>query len=285
MKSVGVISKPNKPELAEIIPKMMAWLRAAKVNAVLDRESGKYADRAHIVDRADIAAEKPELVIVLGGDGTLLAAARVVAKAGIPILSVNLGSLGFLTEIPHSQLLDTLEGWKRGRCTVERRTMLHCKLIREGKSISEFDALNDVVASKGTIARMADFNITLNGVFVSSYRADALIVSTPTGSTAYSLAAGGPVLAPNVQGFVITPVSPHALTNRPLVVQSSAEIRIHVQGIPENAFLTVDGQEGVPLADRDEILCLKSQHEVQLVRMNGPTFFEVLRRKLKWGER
>jgi len=222
-KKVAIISKPGKPELAAILPTLLQWLRAHEYEALIDTHTSVHLKGCKLVEREEIAAQNPTFVIVLGGDGTLLAAARALAHAKIPILGVNLGSLGFLTEVALEDLYPTLEAVHENRCGTERRTMLHCQLMRSGKCIAEYSALNDVVAGKGTIARMADFDLFMNGVFISNYKADGLILSTPTGSTAYSLASGGPILAPDVDGFVITPVSPHSLTNRPLVVRDSGQ--------------------------------------------------------------
>jgi NAD+ kinase len=163
--------------------------------------------------------------------------------------------------------------------------MLHCQLVREGKCASEYEALNDVVVSKGALARISDFDVYIDDAFVSNYKADGLIIATTTGSTAYSLASGGPILAPDVPGFVITPVSPHALTNRPLVVRDSAGIEVRIKSTQEDSYLTVDGQVGMPVRDSDRIVCRKSKHQVKLIRRRETTFFDVLRVKLKWGER
>jgi NAD+ kinase len=224
------------------------------------------------------------LVVVLGGDGTLLSAARAVAAAGIPILGVNLGSLGFLTEVPLDQLYPTLEGVERSCCTVENRSMLHCEVFRGSTNTGRYDALNDVVIGKGTIARLNHCDVHIDGAFVSSYQADSLIVSSPTGSTAYSLAAGGPILMPSVEAFVVTPVSPHSLTHRPLVVRDSSEIEIVAKTGEDEAYLSIDGQVGMPLFNGDRVVCRKSAHQVKLLRIKG-TFFDVLRTKLKWGQR
>ena len=209
----------------------------------------------------------------------------MVAKSGTPILAVNLGSLGFLTEVRLEEIYSTLDAFENNTCGREFRAMLECKVMRRGQCVSEFLALNDIVITKGTIARMAEVDVKVNGEFVANYKADGVIVGTPTGSTAYSLAAGGPVLGPDVEAFVITPVSPHALTNRPLVVKDSAEVALMVRGAPEETFLTVDGQTGMPTLEGDEVICCKSEHKVQLVKLAGRSFFDVLRTKLKWGER
>lgn len=285
MKSVGIISKPSKPELKEILPGLVQWLRAHGYDVFVDKETAAYAPGLEVVERERMAARKPEFVIVLGGDGTLLAAARAVSRAKIPILGVNLGSLGFLTEVSLSELYPTLEAVHEKRCAIESRTMLHCQLVREDKCAAEYEALNDIVVSKGALARISDFDVHIDRAFISNYKADGLIVATPTGSTAYSLAAGGPILSPDVSAFVITPVSSHALTNRPLVVRDAAEIEVRVKNTQEESFLTVDGQVGMPVREQDRIVCRKSQHQVQLLRLKNKSFFDVLRVKLKWGQR
>lgn len=284
MKSAAIFSKPAKPELAQIVPELLRWFEQHGYRVVVDQETAAYASGPEMVEREAVAGRNPRFVVVLGGDGTLLAAARAVAKAGIPVLGVNLGSLGFLTEVPLPDLYPTLEAVDKDQCGTEPRSMLSCQLLREGKCVAQYHALNDVVVNKSAMARLADFDLYIDGDFVSNYKADGLIVATPTGSTAYSLGAGGPILMPSVEGFVITPVSPHALTHRPLVVRDSVEISIVVKAAEEHAFLSVDGQVGMPLMDGDHVTCRKSQHQVQLLRMKK-TFFDVLRTKLKWGQR
>ncbi len=221
---------------------------------------------------------------MLGGDGTLLSAARAVAKAGTLILGVNLGTLGFLTELPLADLYPALEAVAKGKYVVESRSMLRCAVVRDGNVIATHHALNDVVVSKSAIARLNYFELFVDTEFVSSYKADGLIIATPTGSTAYSLGAGGPILKPDVDAFVITPVSPHGLTHRPVVVRDSVEIDIHVKTGQEEAYLSLDGQVGMPVQDGDIARCVKAEHPARLLRFEK-TFFEVLRTKLKWGER
>ena len=200
------------------------------------------------------------------------------------MLGVNLGSLGFLTEVPLDDLYPTLQEIEKNCCNVETRSMVHCELVRKDSQIAQYDALNDVVVGKGTIARLNHCDVYIDGNFVSSYQADSLIVSTPTGSTAYSLAAGGPILMPSVDAFVITPVSAHSLTHRALVVRDTSAIEIVVRTGEEEAYLSVDGQVGMPMLDGDRIQCRKSQYQVKLLHTHG-TFFDVLRAKLKWGQR
>jgi len=283
-KSAAIISKPGKAQLAEIVPPLLAWFRDHHYQVVIDRETAPHAAGAEVLARAEMASRPLNFVVVLGGDGTLLSAARAVAKAGIPVLGVNLGSLGFLTEVPLEDLYPTLEGIEQSCCNVEARSMVHCEVFRKDVCVGSYDALNDVVVGKGTIARLNHCDVSIDGVFVSSYQADSLIVSTPTGSTAYSLAAGGPILMPSVDAFVVTPVSEHSLTHRPLVVRDTAEIEIVVKTGEDDAYLSIDGQIGMPVFDGDRVRCRKSQHQVKLLHTQG-TFFDVLRTKLKWGQR
>lgn len=285
MRCVAIVAKPQKEELHQILPELLLWLRAHGYDPVIDDVGGTYTEEARVVQRHQLPAENPELVIVLGGDGTLLAAARVFAKTDVPVLSVNLGSLGFLTEVRLEELYSHLEGWSKSCCGIEERSMLHCELQRGGELISEHEALNDVVVSKGAIARMGDFRVALDQQLVAAFRADGVIISTPTGSTAYSLAANGPILAPNVDALIVTPVCPHLLTLRPIVVQGDSDLKLSVAGIPDQTYLTVDGQEAIALEVGDELHCRKSQYKVKLVRMGATGFFDVLRAKLKWGER
>ncbi len=281
----AIISKPQKPELEAILRDLMAWLEAHGYEYVLDPESAAYIAGAVGVHRHELPQHQPNVVIVLGGDGTLLAAARVFAKTKTPILSVNLGSLGFLTEIPLADLYATLQAWCDNRAEVELRSMMHAELHREGKLFKEWHALNDVVVAKGAIARMADFRVEIDSQFVAKFRADGVIVSTPTGSTAYNLAAAGPIVMPSVNAMVVTPICPHLLTIRPIVVPGDSTIRVDVEGVPNETYLTVDGQEAVKLLLGDKVCCRRSEYSVRLLRLSPNGLFNVLRSKLKWGER
>jgi NAD+ kinase len=285
MRTIAVISKPQKPDLAPVLNELVAWIRARGIEPILDPVSGSYVQSARIVPRHEMAAEDPELAIVLGGDGTLLAAARVFAKNKVPILSVNLGSLGFLTEVRLSELFTNLEGWTCGACHIEARAMLHVDVVRDGQLFRDYEALNDIVVSKGAIARMGDFRVLLDDQLAMSFRADGVIVSTPTGSTAYNLAANGPIMSPDVDAMIVTPICPHLLTIRPMVVHGDAQINMSVVGIPDQTYRTVDGQEAIEVLVGDSLLCRRSEHTVQLVRLRRDAFFDVLRQKLKWGER
>jgi NAD+ kinase len=284
MNSVAIVCKPNREELKRLVPELVVWLRGHGYDPVLDREGGSYTDAASSVPRAELPARSPELVIVLGGDGTLLAAARIFAKVGTPILSVNLGFLGFLTEVRLADLYATLENWCSGCHSLDERAMLHAILWRDGAEAASFDALNEIVVSKGDIARMGEFAVELDGRSVARFRADGVIVSTPTGSTAYTLAANGPILTPDVDAMVVTPICPHLLTLRPIVVRGDASLTVRVEGVPNVALLTIDGQQGLELCRGDEVRCCRSSHTVKLVRLSDSGFFEALRSKLSWGE-
>lgn len=266
------------------MPELMGWLRDHSYSLMVDPETAPHASSAEVVSRLEMGSRSLNFIIVLGGDGTLLSAARAAAKAGIPIVGVNLGALGFLTEVSPDELYSTLQSIDQGSCGLDIRSMVHCEVSRAGSVIATFDALNDVVVGKGTIARLNHCDVFIDGVFVSRYQADSLIVSTPTGSTAYSLAAGGPILMPNVDSFVVTPVSAHSLTHRPLVVRDSSRIEIVVMTGDEEAYLSIDGQAGMPMLDGDRVYCRKSENQVKLLHTKG-TFFDVLRTKLKWGQR
>jgi NAD+ kinase len=283
-KSAGVISKPGKPELTKLVPRLVEWFRERKYQIILDPESATYARDVEVVPREQMASRKLNLVVVLGGDGTLLSAARAVAKADIPVLGVNLGSLGFLTEVSVEDLFPTLQSVNDNCCAAELRSMVHCEVIRGAAVVASYDALNDIVLGKATIARLNHCDVYIDHVFVSSYQADSLIVSTPTGSTAYSLAAGGPILMPSVSAFVITPVSAHSLTHRPLVVPDVSEIEIVAKTGRDEAYVSVDGQDGMPIFEGDRLVCRKSEHTVKLLHTHG-TFFDALRTKLMWGQR
>jgi NAD+ kinase len=283
-KAAAIVSKPGKTELESIVPGLLDWFRKHQYQVVVDRETAPHATGIEVLSREEMALRPLTFVVVLGGDGTLLSAARSMAKAGIPVLGVNLGSLGFLTEVPLDDLHSTLQGIDEGRCNVEMRSMVHCEVFRKDSQLASFEALNDIVVGKGTVSRLNHCDVYIDGEFVSVYKADSLIVSTPTGSTAYCLAAGGPILMPSVAALVVTPVAAHSLTHRPLVVPDTSKIDIVVNTGREEAYLSIDGQVGMPMFDGDRVACRKSEEQVKLLRIQG-TFFDVLRAKLKWGQR
>lgn len=282
MKIAAIVSKPCKPELAGIIPEALRWLTARGYRVYLDQESAAYTPHDHVVGRAEIAGCSPEFVLVLGGDGTLLSAARAIGEAEIPLLAVNLGSLGFLTEVRLDELYSTLSAVDEGQCPVESRSVLECRLMRDSREVARYHALNDAVV-KSTVARLIGFEICIDGEHVVEYQADGVIVATPTGSTAYSLAAGGPVLVPGVEALLLTPVCPHSLTHRPLVIGDDAVISVRLDS-GANGVLSVDGQVGMPVLQGDQIVCRKAGYRVKLLRAKRP-FFDILCSKLRWGQR
>ena len=286
MPQAAIISKPQKPELKDVLAELLDWFGARGYTCILDPESAAYLGRDHTaVDRPEMPDHNPEIVVTLGGDGTLLSAARAFAHTCTPILGCNLGSLGFLTEVPLSELFTTLDAWKEGTAFIDARNLMHAELIRDGQLFRDWYALNDVVLAKGAIARMGEFMVELDGQFVARFRADGVIVSTPTGSTAYSLAADGPILIPSLDAMVVTAICPHLLTIRPIVVPGSSEVTVSVDVVPHETYLTVDGQEAVEILLGDSIRCRRSDQCVRLLRLHPNGIFNVLRSKLSWGER
>jgi NAD+ kinase len=283
-KSAAIISRPARAEIARIVPALIDWLRAHHYRIIIDPETAKHVSGQEVVARAEMSSRFLSLVVVLGGDGTLLSAARATAVIDVPLLGVNLGSLGFLADVPLASLYLMLDAVEEGRAVVEERSLLQCELLRGESVLGSYLVFNDAVVNKTALARLNTYDLYVDKIFVSSYRADGMIVATPTGSTAYSLSAGGPVLMPTVNAFVITPVAPHALTHRPLVVPDSSEIEILLRSDEELAYLSLDGQPGLDLSDGDRVRCRRSEHKVSLFRTDSD-FFQVLRAKLKWGER
>jgi len=284
VKTVGIFSKPNSPPAMKLLPELLRWLAQRGIETRLDNETAHYAGNQGGLDRARVP-EGCDLAVVLGGDGTLLSAARAVGNRAIPLLAVNLGGLGFLTSIPMKDLFPQLDRALAGSQDVMRRKMLHVSLLRKGAVVAQYQALNDVVIAKSAIARIVDLEAWAGDSFICEYKADGLIIATPTGSTAYSLSAGGPIVYPTVNAICLTPICPHMLTNRPLIVPSEMPIRIVSKASDEDAYLTVDGQVGSPLEGGDAVECSIADFDVLLIQTPDKTFFDVLRQKLKWGER
>jgi NAD+ kinase len=287
IRTVGLLAKPRSERATQLVPELIAWLNQRGIAVTLDEEAGVYAGQ--LGKSRETVAASAELLIVLGGDGTLLSAARaainpIAGGRDIPLFAVNLGSLGFLTAIKVDDIYNQLEHVLRGDYNVAKRRLLHTELWRAGRKIAEHEALNDMVLTKTEIARMIDLEIYVDRYFVCVYTADGLIVSTPTGSTAYSLSAGGPIMTPTVSALVITPICPHMLTNRPVVVPDESEIQVTVRN-SGSTHLTIDGQVGESLEPEDRVICRRSEHTISLVHPPGTAFFDVLREKLKWGDR
>jgi NAD+ kinase len=282
--TAAIISKPRSDHAARLVPELIAWLESRCVRVRLDPQTAVYAGRPNGLAREEIA-ETAQLVIVLGGDGTLLSAARSTRGTDIPIFAVNLGGLGFLTAITVEEIYPQLERALRGEYSVGRRRMLYCELRRGGELLASHDALNDMVLTKFQMARMIDLEVHIDGHFVCVYRADGLIVATPTGSTAYSLSSGGPIVFPSVSALTLTPICPHTLTNRPVVLDDEAVIEVVNRSDDNQTYLTIDGQIGELLKTGDSVTCRRSQHFISLIQPPDMMFFDVLREKLKWGGR
>ncbi|MDQ2832489.1 MAG: NAD(+)/NADH kinase [Acidobacteriota bacterium] len=283
IQTVGIISKPKITRAAEIVCGLLQWLEARNITYRCDAQTAGYAGLQEYFQREELP-DGCDLIIVLGGDGTLLSAARVVAGRDVPLFAVNLGHLGFLTATPVEELYPQLERTLRGEHRIGSRRMVDCEIHRDGQVLVTYSALNDVVITKSELARMIDLDTHVDSHFVAAYKADGLIIATPTGSTAYSLSAGGPVIFPSVKAFCITPICPHMLTNRPVIVPDTSVIKILVHG-EEGTYLTIDGQVGEPLSKGDLVICRSSPKTIQLIRPPKMLFFDVLKEKLKWGER
>ena len=286
-KTVGIISKPDMRAGAEIVPALLKWLHKRGIAVHLDRETAHYVSArngAEAMDRDDVP-EGCEFVIVLGGDGTLLSAAKAIGGKAIPLLAVNLGSLGFLTAINVDELYPELERALAGESRIGNRRMIDCSHERAGKRVGRYLCLNEAVVGKSAPARMVTIEVHVDENLVCQYNADGVIVATPTGSTAYSLSAGGPIIFPTVSAFAITPICPHMLTNRPVIVPDTTEVRLVYQSEDDSAFLNVDGQQCAPLRQGDHISCKRSAHPLKLIRPPRLLYFDVLRQKLHWGQR
>ena len=285
IRSVGIVSKPIKDVVCSIVPPLMEWLRERNIAVFTDTETqGCIGPPGAGVPRQALAG-KIDLLIVLGGDGTLLSAVRALAGHRVPILPVNLGGLGFLTSVTREEMYPALEHVLAGQHRLSERMMLEAEVWRNGSAIEHQTALNDAVVNKAARARMLEFDVFVDRAHVGRYRADGLIIATPTGSTAYSLSAGGPIVHPEVDALLITPICPHMLTNRPLAVPDTARVEIDVAIAGEAAHLTLDGQTGIQLEPDDRVAVTKSANRVALIRPPEKTYFEVLRNKLRWGER
>jgi len=286
IRTVGIIARPRRQDIAVVVPPLISWLRAHDAKVVCDSETGGCIGglEAETLRREDLAAHS-DLLIVLGGDGTLLSAARQAAARKVPILAVNLGGLGFLTTVSQDELYLILEEIFSNKHRVSERVMLQAEIIRDGTVVRQQIALNDAVLNKAALARIMDLELRIDGEYVTTYKADGLILSTPTGSTAYSLAAGGPIVYPNVAAFIVTPICPHTLTNRPLVIPDSVKLEIDFKAGDDAVFLTLDGQVGIELETGDHIVVKKAAEKLYLVRPAKKTYFQILRSKLKWGER
>jgi NAD+ kinase len=283
--TVGITSKPRKGGIKPIVQPLVHWLGERGLEVLIDHETKDNLEGDLPCFTRDEIAKRAGLIIVLGGDGTLLATARSLDRKPVPLLPVNLGGLGFLTVVTLEEVYSTLENVFAGDFKTERRARIEAKVLRQDEEIPPFLALNDVVFNNGGIARLSDFEVWVDRKFVTSYKSDGLIFSTPTGSTAYSLAAGGPVIVPSVNALVVTPICAHTLTHRPIVLPDSAVVEVAMKDRHESIYLTVDGQEAMALRNDDRVVLTKSTSFVELIQSPHKSYFEILRQKLRWGER
>jgi NAD+ kinase len=281
IRTVGLVVKRDRPRAVRLARRMVRWLERRGLRVLIDAEAHLPGAPART---KDALAREADLIVVLGGDGTLLSIARHT-RARVPILGVNLGELGFLTEVVEDEAMPMLARVIAGRYGLDRRMTLSARLVRGRQVLGRFRAVNDVVLTNGALARIVQFSVTVDDLPFTTYRADGMIVATPTGSTAYSLSVGGPIVEPTVQVLVLSPISPHTLSNRPVVLRPSAVVRVAVGPREQDVILTIDGQEGKPLAAGDVVEVRRGPSPVSLVRSPDRTYYDVLRSKLGWGAR
>jgi NAD+ kinase len=282
---VGLVARPDAAGAQEVILRLVDWLTQRGVSVALEKETAGLVPSATVsaVLKSDLPGQV-DLIVVLGGDGTLLSMARTVGDLGVPMLGVNFGGLGFLTATTLDEMLPAVEAFLAGRMAIDERMMLAARVVRAGQPLREHCALNDVVITKAAMSRIINLRVAVEGRYATAYRADGLIVSTPTGSTAYSLSAGGPILFPTMEAVVLTPIASHTLTNRPIVLDAGDRIDVTLMSDQET-MLTMDGQVGVPLREADTVEIRRAAARIRLARFPHTDFFSVLRTKLKWGER
>ena len=285
MERIGIVAKhKQEKEVREILSDLIPWLREHHFRPILEEDLARLVGYPDFLARTDLPAAT-DLIMVLGGDGTLLSIARLAKNYGVPILGVNLGRMGFLTEVTVSEMIPALEMIRAGNYSLDRRMMLNAQIFRDDQCVSEHTVLNDVVIHTGALARIISLEVTVNRAYLTTYQADGLIVSTPTGSTAYSLSAGGPIMYPSLFSILLTPICPHTLTNRPIILPVDSTIEATLTSGQRDTFLTLDGQAGHAFQRHDMVRIRKSEYTVPLIRLPAKDYFEVLRTKLKWGER
>jgi NAD+ kinase len=285
MKVVSIIAKPHAENIKSLLNDIIVFLKESNIGILFDRRAASIINNSIYAEEDEIML-KSDLIIVLGGDGTLLSAARILKGKETPIIGINMGRLGFLTEIKAEEAISMLENFLLGKSLIEKRMKLNCRLMEDNIEVFQSDVLNDVVINKGALARMIDIELFIDGQFVNALRADGIIFSTPTGSTAYNLAAGGPIVYPSLNLIIITPICPHSLTHRPIVISKNSKINITIRNNYENIFLTCDGQVGKRLnKDRcNDIILTKSDTSVSLVTSSSRNYYSLLKEKLRWGQ-
>ncbi len=282
IKKIGIISKPRKKDAGPILSDLVKWLKERDIEPLMDQETAGLIDYESSCDRHEIP-EQSDFILVLGGDGTLISVARLIGDRGTPILGVNLGSLGFLTEVTLNEMYPLLKHILAGKMSIDERWTLEASVQRGSGELARYTVLNDVVINKGALARMILMETIVDGKYLNTYRADGLIISTPTGSTAYSLSAGGPIINPGVGAIIISPICPHTITNRPIVVREDVMVEVTLRTENEDVLVTLDGQEGYPLQYLDKVVVKKSANVIRLITSPDKDYYEVLRQKLRWG--
>jgi len=283
LNSVGLVVNYEKKQTKKIIGQITGWLNSKQIKVYIEENTQKTFKKEDLKSPSQKFFEKVDLIISLGGDGTLLRAARLAAVADIPVLGINLGGLGFLTQIGVDDLEKCLEKLYQGKYFLNERMMLDCLVRRENKDIKKFIALNDIVIGKGAFARIICLATYINNDYVVTYSADGLVISTSTGSTAYSLSAGGPIVNPSINSMILTPICPHTLSARPLIIGENDQVRITLELNEEEVMVTIDGQEGFVLQAKDEVIAKKSNHKTKLITFREKSFYAILREKLRWS--
>ena len=282
VKKIGVFCKPKAPSATDILGRLIPWLRKQNYHIFLDTGTAAIINESSSYEKREIS-QQADLLIVLGGDGTLLSVARAAHPHNIPILAVNLGSLGFLAEISIDELYPTLENILAGKFEIENRMLLNACIWRNGEKVEDHNVLNDVVINKGAVARVINLQVLVNGQYMTSYRADGLIIATPTGSTAYSLSAGGPIIHPSMHTLVLSPICPFTLTNRSILIPDQSIIQVKLAAEYDDVRVTLDGQEGYDMRAGDILEIKKTKTPLQLIRGPNKNYYQILRDKLHWG--
>ncbi len=282
MTRIGIVCKPKKEMAETALLRLVEWLEKRRLDVILDRDSAALIGRSSPYPREEIPGQA-HLLVVLGGDGTMLSMARDAVGLDVPILGVNLGSLGFLTEVPQDHLYAALERIFAGEHGIDVRPLLRGRVLREGDPVFSKEALNDIVIAKGALARIIELEAYVDGRFVTTYRADGLILSSPTGSTGHSISAGGPILMPSLPAIILNPICPFTLSNRPLVLPDSVSVTVVLKTHGQDVHVTMDGQVGCPLEPQDVVEVQKSPHDVRLIKLPENDYFSLLRNKLGWG--
>jgi len=283
LSKIGVVVGPRKPDALAVVSELVEWCALRDIELRATPEVAQQLRCASLLVEGDELAEDLDLLVVLGGDGTMLGASRLIGTRRIPVLGINFGYLGYLTEFTLQEMFTALEEIRVGNFWLEGRMLFDVSVVREGQSVEVHRALNDAVINQGALAKMIELECYVNGDFVNRFRADGMIVATPTGSTAYSLSAGGPIVFPSMSAIILTPICPHMLSNRPVVVPGEAVVELTFKKVDDGAMLTIDGQRGVALTPVDCVRIQRSATTFEIVRPRQRNYFEVLRTKLKWG--